>query len=69
MQAKMGDLVSPKNGRRVHWVGLVIEQREAEEQKFGDRKSDTDCLVQWACNPKGPAWWVDWSLEVVSESR
>jgi len=66
---KIGDLVSPKRGRRTGWVGLVIEQREAEEQKFGDHKSETDCLVQWARNQRGPAWWVDWSLEVISESR
>ena len=69
MKVRIGDLVSPKRGRRTGWVGLVIEQREAEEQKFGAHTSGMDCLVQWACEPKGPAWWVDWSLEVVNESR
>ena len=69
MRAKIGDLVSPRTGRRTHWIGIVIKQREAEEQKFGDHKSDTDYLVQWARDPKHRAWWIDWSLEVVSESR
>ena len=66
---KIGDLVSPKRGRRTGWVGLVIEQRNGGENDFGDRKAETDCLVQWARQPQGPAWWVDWSLEIVSESR
>ena len=61
---KIGDLVSPKNGRRTGWIGLVIEQREGE----GSKKYSTECLVQWARHP-GRAWWVDWSLEIVSESR
>ena len=65
MKAKTGDLVSPKNGRRTGWIGLVIEQREGE----GSKKYSTECLVQWARRPQSPAWWVDWSLEIVSESR
>ena len=65
MKAKIGDLVSPKNGRRIHWVGLVVEQREGE----GPKKYATECLIQWIRRPRSPAWWEDWSLEIVSESR
>ena len=64
---KIGDLVRPARGRRTGWIGLVIEQREKSE--LDEDREVSDCLIQWACNPKGPAWWVDWSLEVVSESR
>ena len=65
MKAKIGDLVSPKNGRRTGWIGLVIEQREGE----GPKKYSTECLVQWIRRPQSSAWWEDWSLEIVSESR
>ena len=64
---KVGDLVRPKRGRRTGWIGLVIEQRE--ESEIDEDREAIDCLIQWALNPKGPAWWVDWSLEVISESR
>ena len=67
MKAKIGDLVSPKNGRRTGWVGLIIKQREIPSTN--GPKSEMDCLVQWARDPKHRAWWIDWSLEVVSESR
>jgi len=64
---KVGDLVRPARGRLPGWIGLVIEQREKSE--FDEDREVSDCLIQWACNPKGPAWWVDWSLEIISESR
>ena len=67
MKVRVGDLVSPKRGRRTCWVGLVIEQREMPSTN--DPKSGMDCLVQWTRYPHSPAWWVDWSLEVVNESR
>ena len=68
---KIGDLVCPKKGRRTHWVGLAIDHRESEISPWdsGEAAKSIDFLIQWTCNPKGPAWWVDWSLEVVSESR
>ena len=69
MQVKIGDLVSPKRGRRTGWVGLVIERRELEKPSINGHKSEMDCLIQWAGAPHSPAWWVDWSLEIVSESR
>ena len=66
MKAKVGDLVSPKNGRRTGWIGLVIEQREKSE--FDEDRKTNDCLIRWTFQ-HAPAWWIDWSLEVVSESR
>ena len=68
MKVRVGDLVSPKNGRRVHWIGLVLEQRHTTAFE-DDIEEAKDCLVQWARDPNRTAWWVDWSLEVVSESR
>jgi hypothetical protein len=64
---QVGDLVSPKRGRRTHWVGLVIEQREHPE--FVEHEGTTECLIQWTRQPRHPAWWADWSLEVISASR
>ena len=64
---KVGDLVRPARGRRTGWIGLVIGQGEKSE--IDEDREAIDCLIQWAHNPKGPAWWVDWSLEVISESR
>jgi len=66
---KVGDVVSPKKGRRTHWVGLLVEQREYVDTDGLGRAGLRDCLIQWVQCPQGPAWWVDWSLEVVSESR
>ena len=64
---KVGDLVRPARGRRTGWIGLVIDQREKSE--IDEDREAKDCLIQWTQHPKGPAWWVDWSLEVISESR
>jgi len=69
VKVRVGDLVRPRNGRRKGWVGLVVEQRETEEQEFGDYIPGMDCLIQWVQYPHGPAWWVEWSLEIVNESR
>ena len=63
---KVGDLVCPRTCRRAHWIGLAIDQRPSENEECPDA---LDFLIQWTCNPKGPAWWIDWSLEVVNESR
>ena len=67
MKVRVGDLVRPRNGRRKSWVGLVIEQREQSE--IDEDREANDCLIQWVQYPHGPAWWVDWSLEVINESR
>jgi len=64
---EVGDLVCPKRGRRTGWVGLIIKQREMPSTN--GPKSKMDYLVQWVQSPHSPAWWVDWSLEVISESR
>jgi len=64
---EFSDLVCPKRGRRLGWVGLVIEQREHPE--FDVHKGTIECLIQWVHQPQRPAWWTDWSLEVLSESR
>ena len=63
---KVGDLVRPARGRRKGWVGLILEQRDTKAYE-DDLDGAKDCLIQWAQHPKGPAWWVDWSLEVISE--
>jgi hypothetical protein len=67
VKVRVGDLVRPRNGRRKSWVGLVIEQREQSE--IDEDREANDCLIQWVQYPHGPAWWVDWSLEVINESR
>jgi hypothetical protein len=75
---QVGDLVSPRRGRRTHWVGLAIEHRPSRistsdseecEPTAEQREGATDYLIQWIRHPRGPAWWVDWSLEVVNASR
>ena len=66
---KVGDLVSPKKGRRTHWIGLAVDHRESEISPWdnGENPPAIDFLVQWAGQSESRAWWVDWSLETVSE--
>ena len=63
---KVGDLVKPKNATELQsWVGVIVDSRDVSA--FHDGTDYRDFLIHWP-DWGSQAWWVDFSLEVVSEA-
>ena len=64
---QVGDMVKRLNGRRTHWIGIIVK----DESRLGiSTRGRKTFLVQWFDQGVMPmSWEQDFSLEVISKCK